>query len=222
MVPFTPASRDNMIAWLAARCDGPNYGQLVLFKFPKDRLIFGPAQIDARIDQDPTISSQLTLWNQQGSSVLRGNLLVIPVGGSTLYVEPIYLQAVASRLPELRRVVLATGNRLVMEPTLEQALARLYGVEIAPAGGGPGAPPGGAAPPPAGPAVPADVSAAAREARAAYQRALDALRGGDFAGFGDELRQLDDRLRRLEGATGGAPGDAPGAAPGDAVSRSGS
>ena len=222
MVPFTPASRDNMIAWLAARCDGPNYGQLVLFKFPKDRLIFGPAQIDARIDQDPTISSQLTLWNQQGSSVLRGNLLVIPVGGSTLYVEPIYLQAVASRLPELRRVVLATGNRLVMEPTLEQALARLYGVEIAPAGGGPGAPPGGAAAPPAGPAVPADVSAAAREARAAYQRALDALRGGDFAGFGDELRQLDDRLRRLEGATGAAPGDAPGAAPGDAVSRSGS
>ena len=142
MVPFTPASRDNMIAWLAARCDGPNYGQLVLFKFPKDRLIFGPAQIDARIDQDPTISSQLTLWNQQGSSVLRGNLLVIPVGGSTLYVEPIYLQAVAGRLPELRRVVLATGNKLVMEPTLEQALARLYGVEIAPAGAGPARRPG--------------------------------------------------------------------------------
>jgi uncharacterized membrane protein (UPF0182 family) len=198
MVPFTPASRDNMIAWLAARCDGPDYGKLVLYKFPKDRLIYGPAQIDARIDQEPTISAQLTLWNQHGSSVLRGNLLVIPVGGSTLYVEPIYLQAVAGRLPELRRVVLATGNRLVMEPTLEAGLARLYGVEIAPAGAAPAAP---AAPAP-------EVLAAASTARATYQRAMDALRGGDFGSFGDELRRLDDELRRLEGAAGERPAGA--------------
>lgn len=126
MLPFTPSSRDNMIAWLAARSDGAEYGKLVLFKFPKDRLVYGPAQIDARIDQDPAISSQLTLWNQQGSRVIRGHLLVIPIGASTLYVEPIYLQAETSKMPELKRVVVASGNRVIMEPTLEEGLAKLF------------------------------------------------------------------------------------------------
>jgi uncharacterized membrane protein (UPF0182 family) len=204
MLPFTPASRQNMIAWLGARSDGDRYGQLVLYRFPKDRLIYGPAQIDARIDQEPTISAQLTLWNQQGSKVVRGNLLVIPIGGSTLYVEPIYLQAESNQLPELRRVVVATGNRLVMEPTLEEGLARLFGADTGlPVPGAPGGLPGppGPAPGPAPPAVSPAASAAAREARAAYQRALEALRNGDFARFGEELRNLDERLRQLEGAT---------------------
>ena len=201
MLPFTPASRDNMISWLAARCDGEHYGQLMLYKFPKDRLIYGPAQIDARIDQDPAISAQLTLWNQQGSRVVRGNLLVIPIGASTLYVEPIYLQSESSRQPELRRVVLATGNRLVMEPSLEEALVRLFGPEAGLGTAGrppPGALPGDPPPPTLPPAASAATSAAAREARAAYQRALEALRGGDFGRFGEELRNLDTRLAELE------------------------
>jgi uncharacterized membrane protein (UPF0182 family) len=201
MLPFTPASRDNMISWLAARSDGEQYGKLVLYKFPKDRLVYGPAQIDARINQEPTISAQLTLWNQQGSRVLRGNLLVIPIGGSTLYVEPIYLQSDNSRLPELRRVVVATGSRLVMEPTLEEGIASLFGPEAGVTVPLPGSPPVATPAPPEPPAVTPAVGAAAREARAAYERALAALRAGDFAGFGEELKGLDQRLRELEGAT---------------------
>ncbi len=206
ILPFTPATRDNMVAWLAARSDGAEYGKLLLYKFPRDRLIYGPAQIDARIDQDPTISAQLTLWNQMGSRVIRGNLLVIPIGASTLYVEPIYLQAEASRLPELKRVVLATGNRLVMEPTLGEAIARIFGPETAQALGTGVAPaPPGAAPvagraPPETGVTDARAAAAARAAREAYQRALEALRAADFARFGEELRALDERLRELEQA----------------------
>ena len=232
MLPFTPANRDNMISWLAARSDAPFYGQLVLFKFPKDRLVYGPAQIDARIDQDPQISSQLTLWNQQGSRVIRGHLLVIPIGSSTLYVEPIYLQAETSRMPELKRVVVATGNRVVMEPTLEEGLKRLFAIDepsatsaasiaraVAPAA--PRATPapvvGGKAPttanpsvrPTASPSAPSTVAGTApvsrqtvRDARGAYDRAVDALKAGDFARFGSELKTLDDRLRDLDRETG--------------------
>jgi len=235
MLPFTPAGKPNMVSWLAARSDAPNYGKLVLVKYPRDRNIFGPAQIDARIDQEPSISSQLTLWNQQGSSVIRGNLLVIPIANSTLYVEPIYLQATNSSLPELKRVVVATGNRLTMEGSLDEALDRLFGPTAAvvttppigqtgagtapttgaatvtarttPAAGATPAPAGAATPRPTAPAQPgappADAAAAAREARDAYQRALDALRNGDFARFGDELKALDDRLRDVERASGG-------------------
>src|SRR5207248_10513356 len=98
----------------------------IVYKYPKDRLAFGPLQLEGRIGQDPTISSQFTLWNQAGSSVIRGNLLVIPIGGSNLYVEPIYLQAQNGPIPELKRVVVSTGNRVVMEATLEEALTRLF------------------------------------------------------------------------------------------------
>src|SRR5438093_2927578 len=152
MPPFTPASRDNMVAWLAARSDGSDYGKLLLVRYPRDRLIYGPAQIDARIDQNPEISAQLTLWNQQGSRVIRGNLLVIPIANSTLYVEPIYLQAEASRLPELKRVVVATGNRLAMEASLDEVLDRVFGPGAAVA-----LPPaiGQAPPPPSAAATPA-------------------------------------------------------------------
>jgi uncharacterized membrane protein (UPF0182 family) len=122
--PFTPATKDNLIAWMAGRSDGENYGQLVLYRFPKQELIFGPRQVEARIDQDGEISGQLTLWSQRGSQVIRGNLLVIPLGRSLLYVEPLYLQAESGQIPELRRVVLASGERVVAE-TLAEALAAL-------------------------------------------------------------------------------------------------
>jgi uncharacterized membrane protein (UPF0182 family) len=123
ILPMTPQRRDNMVAWLAARNDPPHLGELWVFTFPKDRVVFGPMQIESRINQDPSISQQLTLWNQQGSRVIRGNLLVVPVQRSLLYVEPLFLQAERSQLPELRRVVVTHGPRVAMAPTLEEALA---------------------------------------------------------------------------------------------------
>lgn len=126
-LPFTPANRNNMIGWMAGRCDGPNYGKLVVYNFPKSRLIDGPLQIEARIDQNAQLSAQFTLWNQQGSHVIRGHLLVIPVGRSLMYVEPIYLQAVQSPMPELRLVVLATQDRLGYGLTFEEAMLNLFG-----------------------------------------------------------------------------------------------
>jgi uncharacterized protein len=125
--PFTPASRNNMIGWMAGRCDGENYGKLLVYDFPKSRLIDGPLQIDARIDQNAQLSAQFSLWNQQGSHVVRGHLLVIPFGKSLLYVEPIYLRAETSPMPELRLVVLATQDRLAYGNTFEEALANLFG-----------------------------------------------------------------------------------------------
>jgi uncharacterized membrane protein (UPF0182 family) len=127
MTTFTPIKKDNMIAWLAARSDGENYGKLLLFKFPKDKLIFGPLQIEARIDQDSEISQQLTLWGQQGSRVTRGNLLVIPIENSLLYIEPLYIQAEKGQLPELKRVLVSDGERVVMEIDLATALEKLFG-----------------------------------------------------------------------------------------------
>jgi len=126
ILPFTPAGKDNMVAWMAGRSDAPNYGRLLVYRFPKDRTVFGPMQIEARINQDTSISSQLALWNQQGSKVIRGNLLVVPVADALLYVEPLYLQASGSALPELKRVIVAYGTRIAMEPTLEAALARIF------------------------------------------------------------------------------------------------
>jgi len=125
MVPFTPTRKNNMIAWMAGRCDGENYGKLLVFKFPKERLIYGPMQIEARIDQDREISAQLTLWGQLGSRVIRGNLLVIPFENSLLYVEPLYLQAEQSQMPELKQIIVAIGDRLAWGRTLEEALERV-------------------------------------------------------------------------------------------------
>ncbi|MCL5962311.1 MAG: UPF0182 family protein [Chloroflexi bacterium] len=129
ILPYTPPNKNNMITWLAARSDGQEYGKLVAYKYPKDKLIYGPMQIEARIDQDPRISEQLTLWNQSGSRVIRGNLLVIPIGQSNLYVEPIYLQSEQGKLPELKRVVLAVGNKVVMEPTVAAGLSGIFGAQ---------------------------------------------------------------------------------------------
>ncbi|MFH1064774.1 MAG: UPF0182 family protein, partial [Candidatus Woesearchaeota archaeon] len=127
MSPFTPLKKDNMIAWFAARSDGEQYGKLLLYKFPKDKLIYGPLQIEAKFDQDSEISQQLTLWSQQGSSVTRGNLLVIPIDDSLLYIEPLYLQADKGKLPQLKRVLVSDGERVVMEESLGEALEALFG-----------------------------------------------------------------------------------------------
>jgi len=127
MTPFTPQKRDNMIAWLAARCDFPDYGKMLFYELPKDKLIFGPNQISAMIDQSTTISQQLTLWDQKGSGVIRGKLVVIPIENSFLYVVPLYLKAEGTNFPQLKRVIVATGDKVVMEPTLDEALGSLFG-----------------------------------------------------------------------------------------------
>ncbi|MEX0638941.1 MAG: UPF0182 family protein [Balneolaceae bacterium] len=127
--PVTPENRDNMIAWIAAKSDPDNYGDLVTYKLPKDRLIYGPAQIEARIDQDPEISRQIALWDQRGSSVIRGNLMVIPIENSFLYVEPVFLLADGVDIPQLHRVIVAMGDNISMQPTIEMAILDIFGMQ---------------------------------------------------------------------------------------------
>src|SRR6266852_4789092 len=127
ILPFTPANRNNLIGWIAGRSDGDHYGEAVVYDFPKTKLIDGPSQIEARIDQNAQLSGQLSLWNQQGSHVRRGSLIVIPIGRALLYAEPIYLQAAHSPMPELRVVVLALQDRVAYGPTFERAMAALLG-----------------------------------------------------------------------------------------------
>jgi uncharacterized membrane protein (UPF0182 family) len=196
---FNPARRDNMIAWLAARSDPPNYGRLIVYNFPKQKNVYGPRLIDARIDQDPVISQQLALWNQRGSTVIRGSLLAIPIDQSLIYVQPLYLAAAEQgALPELRRVIVAYSNQIAMEPTLEQSLARIFGGRpvATPAAVGPAA-----AAPARRPEAPAAASGPARQALEIWQRSQDALRRGDWAGYGAEQKRLEEALRSLSEAT---------------------
>ena len=193
---FNPSRRDNMIGWLAARSDPPNYGRLIAYNFPKQKLVYGPRQIDARIDQDPVISQQLSLWNQRGSTVIRGSLLAIPLDQSLIYVQPLYLAASEQgALPELRRVIVAHGNQIAMEPTLEASLSRIFGGRIAPPPAQPtttaGAAPSPSAPPQAG------ERAAALRAMDAWTRSQDALKRGDWAAYGAEQKRLEEALRAL-------------------------
>jgi uncharacterized membrane protein (UPF0182 family) len=182
-----------MIAWLAARSDPPNYGRLIVYNFPKAKLVYGPRQMDARIDQDPIISQQLSLWNQRGSSVIRGSLLAIPIDQSLIYVQPLYLAASEQgALPELRRVIVAYGNQIAMEPTLEQSLSRIFGGRPAPAAAAPpaaGLPPAGAEPP--------GLRTLAQRAWEIWSRAQEALRRGDWASYGTEQKRLEETLRAL-------------------------
>ncbi len=127
ILPFTPANRNNMIGWMAGRSDGENYGKILVYNFPQSRLIEGPLQIEARIDQNAELAAQFSLWNQQGSRVLRGHLLVIPIGRSLLYVEPVYLQATRSPMPELRLVVLAIQERVGYGRSFDEAMTHLFG-----------------------------------------------------------------------------------------------
>jgi uncharacterized membrane protein (UPF0182 family) len=126
MTPFTPDHRSNMISWMAARCDFPDYGDKLFYELPKDKLIYGPSQIEAMIDQNPTISQQLTLWNQMGSHVIRGRLIVTPIENAFLYVVPVYLQAAGENFPQLKRVIAVTGDRVVMALNLNDAIKSLF------------------------------------------------------------------------------------------------
>ena len=193
MLPMVPSQRENMIAWLAARCDQPDYGKLIVYEFPKDKLVYGPFQIDARINQNTDISQQISLWNQMGSRVIRGNQLVIPIETSILYVSPLYLRAETGQLPELKRVIAAYGDHVVMEETLAGALAALF-KESAPASIISSAPAGTAR---AGP-----MDARAREALGHYDRAIERLKAGDWAGFGAELDALRPLLEELSHPSG--------------------
>jgi uncharacterized membrane protein (UPF0182 family) len=203
MLPFTPRRRDNLAAWLVARSDGEHYGKMRVFEFPKQKLVFGPRQVVARISQDQVISPQITLWNQQGSQVIWGTLMVIPIEESLIYVRPLYLRASGGRIPELTRVIVAYENRIVMQETLEAGLAELFGDKAAPPpvdGRSTAAPAlplpvteGAIAPPGPGP----DLNALAAQARAHYERAIAAQRNGDWAAYGAELRQLGQVLERM-------------------------
>jgi uncharacterized protein len=220
MLPFTPRRRDNLASWLVARSDGDKYGQLMAFEFPKQKLVFGPRQVVARINQDQVIAPQITLWNQQGSEVIQGTLMVIPIEESLLYVRPMYLRAQAGRIPELTRVIVAYQNSIVMERTLDAGLARLFSSEAvaarkvatedfqmaptdnaaAPAKGPVGtAPSPGTAIPAPGPGAPAAPPSGplAVEAQAAYDRAIAAQRAGDWATYGAEIARLGQILERL-------------------------
>jgi uncharacterized protein len=186
MLPMTPNRRDNMIAWLAARCDPPEYGKLIVYEFSKDKLVYGPFQIEALINQNTYISQQLSLWNQMGSRVIRGNLLVIPIENSILYVSPLYLRAQQGQLPELKRVIAAYGDRVVMKETLGEALSSLF-METGPET---------AAPNPA--TLPAGAGAdRAREALDHYNQAFERLKSGDWTGFGTELDVVRELLEEM-------------------------
>jgi uncharacterized membrane protein (UPF0182 family) len=206
MLPFTPARKQNMIAWMCARSDAPNYGKLIVYKFPKERLIYGPMQIEARIDQDPVISQLITLWSQKGSEVIRGNLLVIPIDESILYVEPLYLQALQGRIPQLKRVIVAVGGHVAMEGSLEQALAAVFsrrtvepGELVERAGIGFGAEEGpGAEPGVTGPRAGAAADELLRQAMESLRRAQSAAGRGDWEGFGRAMRDLEQTLEALE------------------------
>jgi uncharacterized membrane protein (UPF0182 family) len=218
MLPYTPAKKDNMIGWLAARSDMPNYGSLIVYKLPKDQLVYGPMQIEARVDQQTEISRELSLWDQRGSRVIRGNLLAIPISDAFIYVEPIYLEAkqeaqrpvpvpqsqggvkpqkqqgvrparkgstTTAGLPELKRVIVAIGNRVVMEE-----LNRILGSEVAQKREV------STIIPETGPT--SELSVRALEY---YHKAKEYLRDGDWAGYGRELDKLENILKQLSNTT---------------------
>jgi len=185
MIPFTPRGKDNLSAWMVARNDGDFYGQLVVYRFPKQKLVYGPMQITNRINQDADISRQISLWDQRGSEVIRGNLLVIPIEEALIYIQPIYLRAEGGKIPELKRVIVAYENRIAMEETLDAALSSVFGGRVT-----------------------QDQETARvvikepetgqnvfQQAKDHYNRALEAQRRGDWALYGEEIRKLGDLLR---------------------------
>ena len=212
MTPFTPRGKDNLAAWMVARMDGPNYGKLSVYRFPKQSLVYGPKQIANRINQDTDISRQLTLWDQRGSEVIRGELLVIPIEESLIYVEPIYLRAEGGSIPELKRVVVAHENRVVMGETLEEGLNALFGPgagsttqtsssvqdSLSTLGPGP-AVVGGGAPAIGVPAAPSGPAGELlRQAQSHYDRAIAAQRAGNWAEYGREITALGAVIRALQ------------------------
>jgi uncharacterized membrane protein (UPF0182 family) len=209
--PYTPAGKNNMVSWIAARNDPPNYGQLIVYELPKQELVFGPIQVEARIDQDPEISAQMSLWNQRGSKVIRGNLIVIPMNNSFLYVEPLYLLSEASELPELKRVIVASGDRLAMRETLGEAVIALIeagpsivesleaedtgvveGVEATPEPDQPAE-----EPTPEAAAPDETIARLIETANEHFEAAEAAQRIGDWATYGRELEALQGILQQL-------------------------
>lgn len=192
ILPFTPTNKDNMIAWMAARSDDTE--ELLLYEFPKKKVVYGPRQIEARIDQKPEISQQFTLWSQAGSKVIRGDLLVIPIEESLLYVEPIYLRAEQGQLPQLKRVIVAYDRDIIMENTLDKSLATLFGQEQTQQTQ-PAQPP--SAQQPASPAASTPSKSLARKALETYRKAKDALQKGNWAEYGRQQQELEQQLQQL-------------------------
>lgn len=191
LLPFTPRNKNNMSAWMAVRCDAPHYGKIIVYNFPKQKLVYGPRQIESRIDQDTEISKQISLWNQSGSQVIRGSLLAIPIEESILYVEPLYLAAEKSQLPELKRVITAYGNSISMEENLELALQKIFGGDVLPD---------------KEPEPTASTSTVlertdrqlARDALRHYRKSQEYLRLGNWSGYGEELRKMEGILSSIE------------------------
>jgi uncharacterized protein len=192
MLPYTPRQKDNLAAWMAARSDGANYGRLVVFQFPKQTVIFGPRQISARISQDQVIAPQIALWSQQGSTVIQGTLLVIPIEESLVYIRPLYLRAAGGKIPELKRVIVAYQNQIVMEETLDEALGRLFA-----RGDAPPPPQPSLTKPVEAPTLPEGATALAAQARQHYERAIQAQREGNWALYGEEIKRLGEVLDKL-------------------------
>jgi uncharacterized protein len=202
MLPFTPNRKDNLSAWMVARSDAPNYGQLVVYRFPKQKLVYGPKQIVARINQDAEISRQVSLWDQRGSQVIQGTLLVIPIEEGLIYVRPLYLRAETGKIPELKRVIVAYENRIAMEETLEASIARIFGDQIPVPGEQTSAPVTGTA---TQAAATVDRTGLIVKARDAYGRAIQAQREGDWTRYGMELKNLGAILDELSKPERSAP-----------------
>ncbi len=190
MLPFTPRGKDNLSAWMVARNDGEQYGKLVAYRFPKDKLVFGPKQVIGRINQDAQVSQQISLWDQGGSQVIQGSLLVIPIEESLLYVRPLYLKASTGKIPELKRVIVAYENKIAMEETLEAGLAKIFGTaegQIKPSEETSGQTP------------PADTTKEGllEQANQAYQSAINAQREGNWGRYGEEIKRLGEILGKM-------------------------
>ena len=212
MLPFTPKRKDNLAAWMVARSDGDHLGQLVVYRFPKDRLVFGPQQVVTRINQDAEIARQISLWDQRGSKAEFGTLLVVPIEESLLYVRPLYLRSEGGKIPELKRVIVALENQIAMAPSLREAIDAVFDERTSVVAQ---AADGAAAPAPAGPAGSADApapvaaldakpDAALRPERRAlvhFERAIEAQRSGDWARYGEELQRVEDVLRSMQPAS---------------------
>ncbi len=180
MLPLNPSKKDNMVAWMCARCDTPHYGDLIVYTLPKDKLIYGPMQIEARINQKPEISAELTLWGQQGSRVIKGNQLVIPIKNSFLYVEPVYLQSEQGQIPELKRVIVVFKDKIAMRRTLDEALQAIFNISVSKTK-----------------SIKAPVLQGTKEALKHYNQALQFLQQGNWTDFGKEMQQLQSTLSKM-------------------------
>jgi uncharacterized membrane protein (UPF0182 family) len=190
MIPFTPSGKDNLSAWMVARNDGTNYGKLLTYRFSKQKLIYGPKQITARINQDAGISSQLTLWDQKGSQVNYGPMLIVPIKESLLYIQPLYLKATSGNIPELKRVIVVYNDRVVMDESLDKALAQIFVGNLAPTASQTSAP--------TGTQVGAGTDSFLQKAQSAYLAAIDAQKAGDWAKYGQEMSRLGEILKQAK------------------------